>query len=77
MNLKLGQKLEDYPLIRKGDKLSFGKYEGREVNKVLIQDQIYLKWIIDNTDIIFEENLETEIELRAEAQEGDEDYEWE
>ena len=44
---------------------------------VLIQDPIYLKWIIDNTDIIFEENLETEIELRAEAQEGDEDYEWE
>ena len=44
------------------DTLPFGKYKGTEIEEVLEDDPKYLKWMHENTDIEFDEEVIHRIE---------------
>ena len=44
------------------DKLPFGKYKGTEIEEVLSDDPSYLKWMAENTDIKFDDEVLEKVE---------------
>ncbi len=45
------------------DTLPFGKYAGKAINEILKEDYTYVRWLIKNSIILFEENTLTSCRL--------------
>lgn len=63
----MAQRNEDY---ERGDEIGFGKYKGKLIEDVIIDDPRYIEWAVDNTRINLSEDLMELLEKSNRADRG-------
>ena len=46
--------MSDFPPLTPDDAMPFGKYEGEPVWQVIQNDHEYITWLLENTDVEFD-----------------------